>query len=102
MDLNNIVSVADLIIINYNDAPRVGNLCKITNSENKVQFLSQEQSEQPHVILNVQILQVKEFDDSLFWNGTFIGSPVKVAGINYLTTETQISIPRPENMSVFL
>ena len=80
----------------------MGNLCKITSCENKVQFLSQEQLEQPHGMLNVQILQVKEFDDFLFWDGTFIGSPVKVAGINCLTTETQISIsPPPENMSLY-
>ena len=53
MDLDNIVSVGDPIVINYNDAPRMGNICKITSNENKVQFLSQEQLEQPPVMLNV-------------------------------------------------
>ena len=104
VDLDNIVLDGDLIIINYNDAPRVGNICKMTSSENKVQFLSQEQLEQLYVMLNVQILQVKELSNTLFWDGTFIGSPVKVAGINCLTIEPQISMtsPHQKHFLVFL
>ena len=48
------------------------NICKITSIENKEEFLSQEQLEQSYVMINVQILRVKEFDDSLFWDGTVV------------------------------
>ena len=92
VDLDNIESVIDTIVIDYYEAHRMGNVYKITNSENEVQFLSQEQLEQLHVMVNFQILQVNEFDDSLSWNETSMGSPVKMVSINCFTIELQISM----------
>ena len=53
VDLDDIVSVGDPIVINQSGATKVGNICEIHSGENKVQFLPQDQLEQLHVMLTV-------------------------------------------------
>ena len=96
----NVVLIGDPLLVFHSKETKVANIIKIKLGNVQKKSITIDDMEKPNLEFAVQFLQLVPADEGrMFWNGSYEGSQVKVAGRNCSLIKPAISIQPPAGMT---